>query len=51
MAVFAWLDWLGLGENDEDTIDPQGSVQRAKMFMSVTPTPHYLIPPKTFQRP
>ena len=51
MAVFAWLDRLGLEENDEDTIDPRGSVQRANMFMSVAPTFHYLIPPKTFQRP
>ena len=51
MAVFAWSDRLGLEENNEDIIDPRGFVQRANMFMLVAPTPHYLIPPKTFQRP
>ena len=42
-AIFARLDRLGLGENDEHTIDPQDSVRPADLFTLVIPTPCYSI--------
>ena len=50
-GCFCMVGPVGFGGNNEDIIDPRGFVQRANMFTLVAPTPHYLIPPKTFQRP